>query len=228
MPLADISLADGLVIVWFFLCWIGYTHYADHDSRRAHSLMGNMHRYRLDWMRRMIERDNRVLDSTIVTMLQQGVNFFASTSIFILAGLMAILGAGDAARNVVAALPYAITTSGAVWEGKVLLLAAIFVYAFFKFTWGMRLFNYVSTLIGAVPLPANCATPEIYADRAARMASRAAEHFNRGIRAYYFGLAALTWFLHPWLFAAASLWVVLVLYRREFRSHVLHILESPS
>jgi uncharacterized membrane protein len=41
-------------------------------------------------------------------------------------------------------------------------------------------------------------------------------------------LLALTWFLHPWLFAAASLWIVLVLYRREFRSQVVHILETPS
>jgi uncharacterized membrane protein len=228
VSLADIALADGLVIAWFFLCWIGYTRYADDQNRFTRSLMGNMHRYRLEWMRRMIERDNRILDSTIVTMLQQGVNFFASTSIFILAGLMAMLGAGESAMTVVAALPFAVATSGAIWEAKVLLLAAIFVYAFFKFTWGMRLFNYVSTLIGAAPQPTDCTAPEAYADRAARMASRAAEHFNRGIRAYYFGLAALTWFLHPWLFAAASLWVVLVLYRREFRSQVLHILETPS
>ena len=41
-------------------------------------------------------------------------------------------------------------------------------------------------------------------------------HFNNGLRAYYFGLAAVTWFLHPYAVFAATVWVVLVLYRREF------------
>ena len=56
------------------------------------------------------------------------------------------------------------------------------------------------------------------------MATSAAAHFNAGVRAYYFGLAALGWFLHPWLFMALTGWVVLVLYRREFRSKLLRTL----
>ena len=44
------------------------------------------------------------------------------------------------------------------------------------------------------------------------------------LRAYYFGLAALAWFVHPYCFMAATAWVVLVTYRREYRSHALKIL----
>jgi uncharacterized membrane protein len=44
------------------------------------------------------------------------------------------------------------------------------------------------------------------------------------MRAYYFGLAGLAWFVHPLLFVCASLWVVLVAWRREFRSTSLKIL----
>ena len=52
----------------------------------------------------------------------------------------------------------------------------------------------------------------------------AASHFMRGIRAYFFALALLSWFVHPILFLAATTWVVLVIYRREFRSQSLHII----
>jgi uncharacterized membrane protein len=33
-----------------------------------------------------------------------------------------------------------------------------------------------------------------------------------GLRAYFFGLAALAWFIQPWALVLASSWVVLVLY----------------
>ena len=113
-----------------------------------------------------------------------------------------------------------------VWEMKVLLLVIVFVFAFFKLTWSLRQFNYVAILIGAAPPPeqADSADGLRFADTAAGVASRAAEHFNKALRTYYFGLAALSWFLQPYLFMALTALVVLVVYRREFRSHTLDIL----
>ena len=52
----------------------------------------------------------------------------------------------------------------------------------------------------------------------------AAEHFNKALRTFYFGLAALSWFLQPYLFMALTALVVVVVYRREFHSHTLVIL----
>ena len=120
---------------------------------------------------------------------------------------------------------------GAAAIGQVLdgaLLIVIFVFAFFKFTWSLRLFNYLLVLIGAAPLFDRIAAGEAagVAQRAARMSNLAVNHFNVGIRAYYFGLAALAWFVHPLLFVAASAWVVVVLWRREFRSHTLAALKD--
>jgi uncharacterized membrane protein len=65
------------------------------------------------------------------------------------------------------------------------------------------------------------------AECTARVATSTARHFNRGMRAYYFGIAALSWFVHPWLFVIATAWVVVVLYRREFRSRLLATLGVP-
>jgi uncharacterized membrane protein len=62
--------------------------------------------------------------------------------------------------------------------------------------------------------------------RAARISDIATRHFNSGIRAYYFALAALGWFVHPWLLIAASVFVLLVLWRREFHSATLAALKE--
>jgi uncharacterized membrane protein len=219
-----VPLLDAVAPLVFLLAWIGYARWADGPGRP--SLMARMHEYRLAWMRRMLARDNRITDLQVVQVLVQNIAFFASSSIILIGGLAAVLGARDQALAILADLPLAAPSAPRVFDAKVLLLVLVFVYAFFKFTWTLRQFNYVAILIGAAPLPAEAASPAAgrLVERAARMATRAADHFNKAMRAYYFGLAGLAWFVHPLLFMCASLWVVLVAWRREFRSSSLKIL----
>ena len=54
----------------------------------------------------------------------------------------------------------------------------------------------------------------------------AAESFNDGLRAYYLSFAAVSWFVSPWAMLAATATVIWVLYRREFRSQVLQVLQE--
>jgi uncharacterized membrane protein len=220
----DPGLADILAPAWFALCWLGYGWYA--DSRLGmRSLLTTMHAYRQVWMQNMLRRDNRMVDVQIIGNLMRSASFFASTSLFVIGGLLAVLGARADAMAVVQELPFAVRTPPLLWDLKVLLLIVVFVYAFFKFTWAYRHYNYCLILLGSLPLP-----PEVtdgcrdVAERTARIATSTARHFNRGIRGYYFGLAALGWFIHPLLLVLLTTWVVAVLYRREFRSRLLKTL----
>jgi uncharacterized membrane protein len=225
--LSEFTPLDAVALAWFLGAWIAYTAFADRRRPGTAGLMQAMIAHRQHWMERMLARDNRVVDCFIVGTLSRSVSFFASTSIFILAGLVAILGATEEVIAVVGELPFAVPASKLLWEVKVVLLLTIFVYAFFKFTWSLRQYNYCVVLIGAAPL-ADAAVPTdtAYARRVAMIADLATKHFNRGLRAYYFGLAALSWFVHPWALIAVSGFVVLVLYRREFRSNVLRMLTT--
>ncbi len=65
-------------------------------------------------------------------------------------------------------------------------LIVIFVYAFFKFAWAYRLFNYVAILLGATPPSERKDTPEAQAHvmRTTRLFQSAGRHFNRGQRAF--------------------------------------------
>ncbi len=67
---------------------------------------------------------------------------------------------------------------------------------------------------------------EEIAARGGRLISNAGRHFNMGLRAYYFGLAAITWFFHPLFFMAVTMLVVMVIYRREFHSRAVGNLSS--
>ena len=218
MPLSLTPL-DIASVIWFFVVWVGYSVVADSDRFQHLSVLGIMNEHRQRWMNEMLRRDMRMIDALIVNHLQSGIAMFASTSILVVGGLIACLGATEKAITVVSALPFVGQTSKLEWEVKILLLLLIFIFAFFKFVWSYRLNTYCAVLIGAVPSSADInAEAEDQASRAAKIANLAARHFNRGLRAFYFALAALSWVVHPVAFALATTWVAVVLYRRDFRS----------
>jgi uncharacterized membrane protein len=95
------------------------------------------------------------------------------------------------------------------------------------FTQSIRgpLHNYCLIIVGGIGREADQAA-FAQAEIAARVANRAARHFNTGLRAYYFGLAAITWIVHPLGLIGASLLVLAELHRREFRSVVREALRA--
>ncbi|MCC7547627.1 MAG: DUF599 domain-containing protein [Burkholderiales bacterium] len=219
---------DLLALAWFFSIWIGYADFARRRSQRVPSLMSVMREYRREWWARIVEREMRIVDTSIAAHLGNSATFFASTTLLILGGLLALLGTTDKVVAVVEGLPFNARASPELWEIKILLLIGIFVYAFFKFTWSLRQFNFTSVLIGAAPRePQHTEAEQLFITRAAQLVHSASESFNYGLRAYYFGLAALTWFVSSGLFMIATAWIVGVLYWREFHSETLNLLKRP-
>ena len=227
--LDGLSVLDGVAVAVYCAAWIGYTWIADNSRLARRSVTRQMNRFRLAWARSILTRDIRVADTTMVSNFLTGISLFASTAILIVGGLVALLGSGEQAIRAIDALGVVPETPLGVWELKVLLLIAIFIYAFFTFAWAFRLSNYASILVGAGPLVAGEWTEEaeIHAQRIARMIALVAHHLNRGLRAYFFALAALAWFLHPVALIVASALVIGVLYRREFRSRARQTLMDP-
>jgi uncharacterized membrane protein len=164
----------------------------------------------------------------VVQQLSSIASFFASTTILIVGALVAVLGATEQASDLVREIPFAARTSLMVFDFKVVVLAAIFIYAFFRFTWCIRQYSVGVLLVASVPEAhaiSDDAQRQRFADRAGRVMGLAAESFNDGLRAYYMSFAAASWFISPWAMMAVTAAVVLVLYRREFRSEVLKLLE---
>ena len=221
--------ADWLAVVLFFGCWVGYANFARRRSRLQASVLGLTNRERRRWMLQATYRDNRVLDGVVVQNLSTSPSFFASTTILIIGGLLATLSATDKASGLVSEIPFAARTTMLVFDLKLVLLTAVFVYAFFRFTWSLRQYSFGVLLVGAAPQPdryVDDAEREAFADRAGRVMGLAAETFNDGLRAYYYSFAATAWFFSPWAFIAATVGVVWILYRREFHSEVLQVLHG--
>ena len=77
--MSDLNILDIAAVAWLILCWVGYTRYAEKRAS-AGNLIGVMHRRRIDWMMRMLERENRMVDLQIINSALNNATFFASTT----------------------------------------------------------------------------------------------------------------------------------------------------
>jgi uncharacterized membrane protein len=131
-----------------------------------------------------------------------------------------LLRSTDELLSVVSVLPISAKPARILWEVKSIGLATIFVYAFFKFAWSYRLFNYVAIMLGAMPFTEQRDTDEArsHVARTTKLFQSAGRHFNRGQRAFFMALGYLGWFAGPWVLFATTTAVVIVLWRRQFDS----------
>jgi uncharacterized membrane protein len=214
------SILDAVALGWFVVVWSAYAITLEWTPHGKDSLNARMHPYREIWMRQMLARDMRMVDMQIMAALQNGTAFFASTSLIAIGGSLTFLRSPDEVLTIMASLPFGIRTTRVEWEIKTIGLAVIFVYAFFKFAWSYRLFNYVAIMLGATPPAEEKDTPEAqqHAVRTAKLFETAGLHFNRGQRAFFFALGYLGWFMSPLVFMATTAAVVVVMWRRQFAS----------
>lgn len=215
-------------LLWFLFCWVGYSRFARHMAKQTECIASVMHRLRLDWMQQLLSREQRVSDASIIANLERNVSFMASTSILVLAGLLTVIASVNEVSLMLAEMPFvAGATSGQI-QFKLLILVCIFVYAFFTFTWSLRQFGFCSVIVGATPFvevrELNAERQQAYARHSGKVLDQAAHSYNFGLRAYYFAMAILAWFVHPLLFVVSVALVVSILYRREFHSSTLQAL----
>jgi uncharacterized membrane protein len=212
---------DIAAVGFFAMEWTVYAFTLEHTVYGRDSLSARMHIYREVWIRNLLDRETRMVDMQIMSSLQNGTAFFASSSLIAIGGALALLHATNDALAILRALPVDLSPSPALWEVKCVGLILIFIYAFFKFSWAYRLFNYVAILLGAMPPAAQRDTPEAEAhvSRTTRLFESAGQHFNRGQRSFFFALGYLGWFVSPWVLFVTTAAVVIVTWRRQFASN---------
>lgn len=217
-------------LIWFFVCWVGYARYAKYRARNSRCIASLLHGFRVEWMQRFMRRDNRISDTSLLASLERNVTFLASTSMLMIAGLLTVLSSSFESFEVLQELPIAAEISPATLKMKLLMMVCIYIYAFFTFTWTMRQYGFCTVMLGAAPMVSDESVSEAdrdnYANYAAKLIDQAGHSYNYGLRAFYFSVAVLAWFLNPYLFILATSLVVGVLYHREFHSKPLDALQQ--
>lgn len=221
-----IAPLDLMAISFFLTVFLCYSWIVDYSPLRRRTMSYAMNKARVQWMETLLERPLRMIDTQIIMGLQNGIAFFASTSLLGVGAGFSLFNSRDKILAVLNDEASPIHQTAMEWNVKVVGLIIIFAYAFFKFGWSYRLFNYASIMVGALPLgeqqPGGKLTVSEEARRAAHRAAQmnivAAQQFNRGLRIIFFSLGYLGWFGGPWLLIAGTIGVTGLLAFRQFLS----------
>jgi uncharacterized membrane protein len=222
--LGPLDTANLVALAILVAAWAGIGWMIEHPPRSRPSVTMLMEVYRRDWMAQMVTRQPRIFDASIIESLRQGTAFFASTCMIAIGGGVAAIGNSDRVRGLTDDLTM---IAGQVpVEVKIIVVLLLLANALLKFVWSNRLFGYCSILMAAVPN--DPMDPRAYprAAQAAEINITAARSFNRGLRAIYFALAALTWILGPWALMLGTVMASLVMLRREFASESRRVILS--
>ncbi len=223
----QLRILDIIAVIFFIGTWYGYAGFAEWKRNNTKCLNQIMEQYRYIWFKTLLKREQRMIDTGVMSGLQNGTAFFASSALFAIGGSISLLAAPEKIMHMAENIPFAGAVTPMLWKIKIIGLTFIFIYAFFKLAWAYRLFNYSAILIGAAPVRDERETQEALeiSYKGARMNIAASKHFNRGMRAFSFALAYLGWFIHPLALMLGSLFVAFVLYRRIFASDALEALK---
>jgi uncharacterized membrane protein len=99
-------------------------------------------------------------------------------------------------------------------EMKLALVTACLARGLLDFIWSIRQQNYCLALMGAAPEDPG-PTGQAFADAAAEVLNPALTAFSRGVRGYYFALAAAAWLYGPVALGAATLAATALLIWRQ-------------
>lgn len=216
--LADFSVLDGVALLAHLTVWVGLTWIIEHDVISRPSTYRLMLHYRRAWMDAFLTREPRVFDAIMLSSLKQTSTFFASTCLLAVGAGAALVGQVDRVSDLASEISQTLNAPAIVWQIKLFVVLVFLSNALLKFLWAVRVYGYQAVVMSAVPNDHDTPEAIAMAARAADLNIWASRSFNRGLRAVYFSLAALTWLIGPIAFLIATIVTVIMVVRREYFS----------
>jgi uncharacterized membrane protein len=184
-------------------------------EKRRPSLSTIMNMQRRRWVTNATRRESP-FDAILSGNIMGSVSFLASTSVLLVLAVFAVFGQVPTLMDTLDTLSVDHGFTVGDVQLHLMVMLAMFVLAFFAFTLSLRQFNHYCIMLGA--LEHDRVTSEEEIDAITRMNALGAQNFNSGIRAYYFAVSTVAWFVSEWLAVAACVATILILAHREFFS----------
>ncbi len=196
-----------------FLVWIIYSLVSNRLDNVRPSLSHLMNLQRVRWVQNAVHRDN-ALDGILSSALMNSVAFFASTTVLLVLALFAVFGQLSLLYEALSSIRPEISNKEIIQH--LIILLATFIVAFLYFTMSLRQFNHFCIMLGSADHSEEGNEDEVIA--IAALNTLGARNFNQGIRAYYFSVAMLVWFISPILSVLITLLILGFLIYRDYFS----------
>lgn len=197
------------------ICYFGYNLIVPLVEKLRPSLSSIMNMQRRRWVANAALRESP-FDAILSGNIMGSVSFLASTAVLLILAIFAVFGQVPSLMSALDSLSLDRVYSELDVQLHLVVMLTMFVLAFFAFTLSLRQFNHFCIMLGALDHESATSAEEI--DAITAMNALGARNFNSGIRAYYFSVGTVAWFVAEWLPIAVCLATILILTHREFFS----------
>jgi len=197
------------------ICYFAYNIIVPQVEKLRPSLSTIMNMQRRRWVANAALRESP-FDAILSGNIMGSVSFLASTAVLLILAIFAVFGQVPALMAALDSLSLDRAYTVLDVQLHLVVMLAMFVLAFFAFTLSLRQFNHFCIMLGAIDHSAPISEEEI--DAITRMNALGARNFNSGIRAYYFSVATVAWFVSEWLPLVTCAITIMILAHREFFS----------
>ena len=197
------------------ICYFAYNIIVPQVEKLRPSLSVIMNMQRRRWVANAALRESP-FDAILSGNIMGSVSFLASTAVLLILAIFAVFGQLPALMAALNSASLHRVYSVVEVQLHLVVMLTMFVLAFFAFTLSLRQFNHFCIMLGAIDHSSPISDEEI--DAITRMNALGAKNFNSGIRAYYFSVATVAWFVSEWLPIVTCVATILILAHREFFS----------
>ena len=197
------------------ICYFAYNLVVPQVEKLRPSLSTIMNMQRRRWVSNATRRETP-FDAILSGNIMGSVSFLASTAVLLILAIFAVFGQVPALMDALASLSLDRTYTALDVQLHLVVMLAMFVLAFFAFTLSLRQFNHFCIMLGALDHESPASEEEI--DAITAMNALGARNFNSGVRAYYFSVSTVAWFVSEWLPIVVTLLTIGILAHREFFS----------
>lgn len=209
---------DVVALAVLLICWMFYERLLPYLVGKRGALNVHMVQIRKLWMWQIANRPVRIADGQFVGHTLNSAAFFGSANLIVMAAVFGVMFGGESAYLSVAGLKF--TQMGTHWlfEVKLMLVIATLSRGVLDFIWSIRQLNYCLAAIGAMPDHPSPEQRRAWGEAVGTLINPAMSTFSRGVRGYYFSLAAAAWLFGPTALLLATLGAVSLLVWRQSRS----------
>lgn len=217
-PFEIVSLFDLVAFGLWLGLWLGYEWFMPHLVGARGALNKHMIQIRYMWMLQLSHRTNRIADGQFIGHTLNSATFFGSANLIVMTAIIGVIFSGDTAYQSVADLKFLTPGSHFLFEFKLLLVVVSLSRGLLDFIWSIRQMNYCLAAIGAMPDSQPDEDRKAWGLAIGTLINPAMSTFSRGVRGYYFSLAAAAWLIGPLAFAVATAGSLWLLVWRQSRS----------
>lgn len=212
------SALDWLAFALFLFCWLMIEPILARTPFRGKGMAADMEIVRAGWMQSLLRRDTFLVDAQMIGHTINSASFFGSANLLIIVGVGGSLFAKtDLSEPFRSAVPFVSDDPAWLFQLKVLLVLATLLRGLSEFIWAVRQLNYCLAAVGASPVR-DTTQNEAWAHALSLVVNPAMRSFSKGVRSYYFSLAAALWLFGPVPLIVGSLLSTLLLLFRQSRS----------